>query len=114
MLPHKHNQAQDPPSLVAVHSPLLRRANIPPLVDSGDEKRALVSEDASPAEVGGPREGVQNVFFCELEKRETGRLACAAAACTHFLAMDCDEVGFNDLPCARRATAADVWGWGEG
>lgn len=77
-----------------------------PRAFSGDEKRLLVSPRASPSELGpGVRpEQVGDQFFNELVKRETGRLHCLRAGCTHFMSLDTECVARH--PAALGATSS--------
>lgn len=61
---------------------------------SGDEKRLLVSPRASPSELGPGvlPEQVGDQFLNEVVKRETGRLHCLRAGCTHFMSLDAEYV----------------------
>lgn len=70
---------------------------------SESKRRELLAHNANAADFGGDVRNVAAQFFTETYKRELGRAAAAAAGCTHFMTMDCDEFYLADqLRAAKR------------
>jgi len=63
---------------------------------SNAEREIIISPNARPDELGGPKDQIGDQFFNESTKREIGRLDCLKHNCTHFLSMDADEYYFED------------------
>jgi hypothetical protein len=67
------------------------------------KRRELLAHNANAADFGGDVRNIAAQFFTETYKRELGRAAAAAAGCTHFMTMDCDEFYLADqLRAAKR------------